>query len=91
MHAVDALLVPVADMGAMNLRLLEHAPDRVEPRVEVRERRAEREAHEVVARRVEEVPAVRGVDVEEDTGDDDALLLEQLLEEGLCERKVSVP
>ena len=35
----------------------------------------------MVAGRVEEVPAVRGVDVEEDAGDDDRLLLEELLEE----------
>ena len=31
---------------------------------------------------MEEVAAVRGVDVEEDAGDDDRLLLEELLEEG---------
>ena len=31
---------------------------------------------------MEEVPAVGGVDVEEDAGDDDRLLLEELLEEG---------
>ena len=37
----------------------------------------------MVARRREEVAAVRGVDVEEDAGDDDALLLEKLLEERL--------
>ena len=82
MHALDALFVAVAErVAALAARLLEHALDRIETLVEVLERRAEREAHEVVARRVEEVPAVRGVDVEEDAGDDDRLLLEQLLEE----------
>ena len=35
----------------------------------------------MVAGRVEEVPAVRGIDVEEDAGDDDRLLLQELLEE----------
>ena len=81
-HALNALLVAVAErMTTLAARLLEHALDRIETLVEVLERRAEREAHEVVARRVEEVPAVRGVDVEEDAGDDDRLLLEQLLEE----------
>lgn len=49
--------------------------------IEVLERRPERQPNEVVARRVEEVPAVGGVDVEEDARDDDRLLLEELLEE----------
>ena len=83
MHAFDALLVAVTErVPALAARLLEHAPDRVEALVQILKGRPEREPHEVVARRVEEVAAVRGVDVEEDAGDDDRLLLEELLEEG---------
>ena len=37
----------------------------------------------MVARRVEEVPTVGGVDVEKDPRDHDGLLLEKLFEEGL--------
>ncbi len=44
--------------------------------VEILQRRPEREADEVVARRVEQVPAVCGVDIEEDAWDDDRLLLQ---------------
>lgn len=44
---------------------------------------AEGVLHEGVAQRGEQVAAVRGVDVKEDTGDDDALVLEKLLEEHL--------
>ena len=51
--------------------------------VEILERRPEGEAHEMMARGVEEVAAVGGVDVEEDTRDDDGLFFQQLLEEGL--------
>ena len=81
-HAVDALPVAVAErVAALAADLLKHAAHRVEALVKVLERRTEREPDEGVAGRVEEVPAVGGVDVEEDAGDDDRLLLEQLLEE----------
>jgi hypothetical protein len=40
------------------------------------ERRAEREANEVVARRVEKIPPMRGVDVKEDTRNHYGLLLQ---------------
>ena len=82
--AIQALLVAVSKvMHALLLGALQNTSHCVDALVEVLDRRAEREAHEVVARRREEVPAVRRVDVEEDAGDDDALLLEQLLEERL--------
>jgi len=58
-------------------------PDSVQTLIQVRERRTEREPDEVMARRVEEVSAVRGVDVEEDSWDHDRLLFEELFEEGL--------
>lgn len=51
--------------------------------VEILEGRPERDAHEVVARRVEQVTTVRRVNVEEDAGDDNRLLLQELLEERL--------
>ena len=70
-------------LHALPLRPVKHPGDRVEPLVEVLERRAEGDAHEVVAGRVEEVAPVRGVDVEEDAGDDDGLFFEELFEEGL--------
>lgn len=82
---VQALLVIVAErVQALLLGALEHTRDGVETHVELLDRRAERQADKVVARRREEVAAVRRVDVEEDTGDDDTLLLEELLEERLC-------
>lgn len=60
-----------------------HRPQDIYKRtlVQVLQWGAERQTHEVVARGVEEVAAVRGVDVEEDAGDDDRLLLQELLEE----------
>ena len=51
--------------------------------VEILQRWPEREADEVVAGRVEQVPAMWGVDIEEDARDDNRLLLQQLLEECL--------
>ena len=70
-HAVDALPVAVAErVAALAADLLKHAAHRVEALVKVLERRTERNSHKVVARRVEEVPSVRWVDVEEDTRDD---------------------
>ena len=61
----------------------QHPLDSVQTPVQVLEGRAERDPDEVVARRIEEVPAVRGVDVEEDSRDHDRLFLEELFEEGL--------
>jgi hypothetical protein len=44
-----------------------------------------------VAWRMEEIAAMRGIDVEEDTRDDDRLLLQKLLEERLTRRtKINV-
>ncbi|KAL7283653.1 LOW QUALITY PROTEIN: hypothetical protein ACG7TL_003089 [Trametes sanguinea] len=87
-HALDALLVAVAKRGAtLLLRLLQDAADGVQTYQEKRtfvkilKRRAKRETHEVVAGRVEEIPAMSRVDVEEDAGNDDRLLLQELFEE----------
>lgn len=46
-------------------------------------RRPERQADEVVARRIEEIPAMSRVNVEEDTWDHYGLLLQKFLEERL--------
>lgn len=82
--AVHALLVAVAEgMEALLLGTLEHTRDRIDTLVEAFDGRPEGETDEVVAGGREQVAAVRGVDVEEDTGDDNALLLEELLEERL--------
>lgn len=63
--------------------LLQDALNCIQTLVKVLERRAEGNAHEVVARRVEQVSAVSRVDVEEDSGNHDGLLLQQFLEERL--------
>ena len=79
---VQALPVTMPNaLHTLPLRAVQHAVHRIESLVQIRHRRAEREPHEVVAGRVEEVAPVGRVHVEEDTGDDDRLLLEQLLEE----------
>ena len=51
--------------------------------VQVFHRRTEGDAHEVMANGVEKVATMRGVDVEEDTRDNDRLLLKKFLEERL--------
>ena len=51
--------------------------------VKILQRRSKRETNKVVAGRVEKVTTVGRVNVEEDTGDDDSLLLQQFLEECL--------
>ena len=63
--------------------LPQHPPDSVQTLVQVRERGTERDSDKVVARRVEEVSTVRGVDIEEDARDHDRLLFEELFKEGL--------
>ena len=88
---VPALPVVVAKaLHTLLLRALEHARHRVDTFVERLEVGAEGQADKVVARRAEEVAPVRGVDVEEDAGDDDALLLEQLFEERLWNARLSM-
>ena len=62
---------------------LQHPLDGVQPPVQISNWRAEREPDEVVARGVEQVSTVRGVDVEEDSGDHDRFFLKELFEEGL--------
>lgn len=82
--AVEALLVRVPErVQTLLLGALKDAGHSVDAHVETLERGAEREAHKVVAWGREEVAAVSRVDVEEDARNDDALLLETLLEEGL--------
>ena len=79
---INTLLITMSKvMETLILRLPKDTTHRVKTLVEVLQGWAEREADEVVAGRVEQVTAVGRVDVEEDAGDDDALLLEQLLEE----------
>ena len=83
-RAVDALLVVVSNgVETLLFGALQDPRHRVDAHIKGFDGWTEGEAHEVVARRREEVAAVRGVDVEEDAGDNDALLLEELLEEGL--------
>lgn len=75
---VEALLVTVAKgMHAFLLGALEHTGNGIDTQVEGIEGWAEGETDEVMAGRGEEVTTVGRVDVEEDTGDDDALLLEE--------------
>ena len=62
---------------------MQKEPNAILTHVEILQRWPEREADEVVAGRVEQVPAMCGVDIEEDARDDNRLLLQQLLEEGL--------
>ena len=81
---IQALLVTMPKRAhALLLRALEHARDGVDPEVEHVDRRPKREPDKVVARRREQVPAVRRVDVEEDAGHADAFLLQEFLEERL--------
>ena len=83
--AVETLLVVVSEaLHALLFRAFEDARHGVDALVEVLERRAEGQADEVMAGGAEEVAAMRGIDVEEDAGNNDALLLEQLLEERLA-------
>lgn len=82
--AVEALLIGVPErVQALLLGALEDTGHSVDTHVETLERGAERETHKMVAWGREEVAAVGRVDVEEDARNDDALLLETLLEEGL--------
>lgn len=81
---VQALGIAVAEaVHALFLRPLEHSGNSVDTLVEHVDGRAEGETNEVVARGREEVAAVGGVDVEEDSGNTNALLFEELLEECL--------
>jgi len=83
LETVQRFLVGMAErLHALLLRLPKNAFHRIETLVQVLQGGTKREAHEMVARRVEEVTTVRGVDVEEDARDDDRLFLEELLEEG---------
>jgi hypothetical protein len=49
--------------------------------IEIPERRAKRQPDEVVARRVEKIPAVCWIDIEKDAWDDNCLLLEKPFKE----------
>jgi len=69
---------------------LQQIIDSIQPHIQVLERRTEREPDEVVARGVEEVSTVRGVDVEEDSWDHDRLFLEEFFEEGLVCKETRV-
>jgi hypothetical protein len=51
--------------------------------VQIFDRGAERKTDEMMTRRIEEVPAMGGVDIEEDTRNDNSLFLQELLKESL--------
>lgn len=51
--------------------------------IQICQRRTEREADKVVARRVEQISTMGRVDVEEDSGDHDCLFLQKLFKESL--------
>lgn len=51
--------------------------------VEVFQRRTERQAHKVMARGIKQIPAMRRVDIEENTGYHDTFFLEELFKESL--------
>jgi len=93
-HPIKALLIPMPKpSNSLLLSPPQQPPDSVQSLIQIFERRTEREPDEVVARRVEEVSTVRGVDVEEDSRDYDRSLFQELFEEGLSsisrkERKI---
>jgi hypothetical protein len=49
--------------------------------IKILERRAKGQPNKVVARRIEKIPAVRRIYIEEDAGDDNGLLFEKLFKE----------
>jgi len=71
------------------LCLLQNTFHGVDAHVKILQGRTKGQADEVMARRVEEVPTVCWVDIEENTRDYDGLLLQQFLEESLSKILVS--
>jgi hypothetical protein len=67
---------------ALLLSLLQHPRDRVDTFIQILQWRTKGKSNEVVTGRVEQVPAVGRIDVEEDTWDDNGLFFEEFLEEG---------
>ena len=83
-HPINALLVSVSEpFNALLPSPLQQVIDSIQTHIQVLEGRSERDPDKVVAGRVEEISAVRGVDVEEDSWDHDRLFLEEFFEEGL--------
>lgn len=80
------IIVPKA-LHPLPLRFTEHTFDGVDTFVKNLDWRAEGDAHEMVTGGVEEISAVRWIDVEENTGNDNRLFLKQFLEERLCEQR----
>lgn len=75
-----ALHVVLANLDAL-ADLVQNAFNGIQTLIELVQRRPEGQPHEMVARGVEQVPAMRRVDIEEDTWDDNCLLLEHFFEE----------
>jgi len=55
--------------------------------VKILQRWTKRQANKMMTRRVEEVPTVRWIDIEENTRNNDGLFLQQFLKEGLLGRR----
>lgn len=68
---------------ALTFRPPQDPINRIQTLVQVLHRRTEREAHELMTRRIEEVTSVLRIDVEEDTRNDDGLFFEKLFKECL--------
>jgi len=80
---VERLLVAVAELAhSLAVSSVEHTLDGIQSLIEVSQWRSEGDADKVVAGRREEITSVRGIDVKEDSGNDDSLFLEEFLEEG---------
>jgi len=79
---LDAFLVAVTKRPhTLLLRFLQNARHRVDALVQILDRGTERQPDEVMARRIEQVPPVRGIDIKEDAWDDDGLFFEEFFEE----------
>lgn len=79
---IQALLIPLPKrLHALLLSLLQHPLYRIQSPIQVLQRRPKAQPHIRMARRVEQIPPVRRVDIEEDTRNNNRLLLQQLLKE----------
>jgi len=71
------------------LDALENAFNCIQPLVQYFNGRAERQADEVMTRRLEQIAAMSRIDIEEDSWDNDRLLRQEFFKEGL--KKYSQP
>lgn len=65
------------------LGLLKYPRDRIKTHIKIFQWGPKGQAHEVMARRVEEIASVGGIDVEENARDDDSIFFQELLKESL--------